>query len=219
MIQPVEFEVRGTAVPQGSRQPHVPLYGDGTPVRRHAAGCPGSRSKAKAKEYAQKPCRCPIMATHVEDDFGARHKEWRSVIQDQARVAMSDRPLLDCLVVARFTFYRKRPQGHYGSGKNASMLKDASPAAPGTRPDVLKLARSIEDALTNFVYLDDSLITDEIIVKRYAGLGEPERVIVRIEPLAHQTVGDMVAAGLIELPLPDESPFEQLTLLDDADAA
>jgi Holliday junction resolvase RusA-like endonuclease len=209
LAQSVEFEVVGTAAPQGSRQPHVPTYKDGTPVRRHTASCPGSRSRADAAKFAHLPCRCPIMATHVEDDFGERHKTWRTTVQDRARVAMSDRPLLDCLLRARFTFYRRRPLGHYGTGRNADVLKDGAPAAPGSRPDVLKLARSIEDALTNFVYLDDSLITDEVIVKRYAGRGEPERVVVSIEPLEAQTVGDMVAHGLIEMPQPE---FEQLRI-------
>lgn len=214
MTEAVEFEVRATAVPEGSRQPHVPLYKDGTAVRRHSARCPGSRDKQMAHIMAATPCKCPIMATTVDDNFsGKKHKAYRSDVKGAALEVFGDRPLLDVLLVAYFTFYLKRPKGHYGSGRNAGVLKDSAPAAPGVRPDVLKLARAAEDALTNVVYRDDALIIDEVISKRYAEYGEPERVIVRIEVLGVQTVGDMVAAGIVSLPEHLAPEFEQLSLV------
>jgi hypothetical protein len=47
------------------------------------------------------------------------------------------------------------------------------------RPDVLKLARAIEDAITGVIWVDDSQIIDEHLYKRW---GDPARVEVTIEP-------------------------------------
>jgi Holliday junction resolvase RusA-like endonuclease len=46
-----------------------------------------------------------------------------------------------------------------------------------TRPDVLKLARAAEDALTGIVWRDDSQIVHETLAKVY---GEPERLEVAV---------------------------------------
>lgn len=74
-------------------------------------------------------------------------------------------------------FYRVRPAGHYGSGRNRHLLRPSAPRWPGTRPDALKLARGCEDALEGVVYRDDAQIVDELLFKRY---GEPARVEIRI---------------------------------------
>lgn len=72
-----------------------------------------------------------------------------------------------------FRFFRKRPLGHSG----AKGLKPSAPAYPTSKPDVLKLARGVEDALTGIVYADDAVIVNELLFKRY---GFPERVEIEI---------------------------------------
>jgi Holliday junction resolvase RusA-like endonuclease len=54
---------------------------------------------------------------------------------------------------------------------------------PTTRPDLLKLARAIEDALTGVVYRDDALIVQERLVKDYARDGEAPHVRIIILPM------------------------------------
>ena len=50
-----------------------------------------------------------------------------------------------------------------------------TPPFPTARPDLLKLARAVEDAIQSVVYRNDSQIVDEVLHKRY---GEPARVEV-----------------------------------------
>ncbi len=75
-----------------------------------------------------------------------------------------------------FTF--ARPKSHYRSGKNAHLLRDDAPSAPANHsgPDLSKLARSTEDALTDAgVWVDDGLVTEYArLAKVYVGSGDPE---------------------------------------------
>jgi hypothetical protein len=102
---------------------------------------------------------------------------WKSLVIDAAMTA-SDRSV-DMAVVRSWTlqktaltavctFYMQRPQGHYGSGKNAGKLKATAPMFPVTKPDATKLWRSTEDALTGIIWGDDAQITNQYIFKQYA---------------------------------------------------
>lgn len=209
----IEFELQGTPVTQGSKNPVAPTYGDGTAVRRHREACPGSASKEAAHTWAAKPCKCPVMVNTVEDnaeELGA----WRDTVGWTAKAAMRSQPLLDGLVIGVFEFIKPRPKSHYGTGRNAHLLKDSAPAAPGSRPDGIKLARAIEDALSKVVYTDDSRIVSHLIEKRYCDRLEPERVRIKIIECRAQTVSDLLSLGKIEMPSATEQ-FEQLGLLDE----
>ena len=65
-----------------------------------------------------------------------------------------------------------RPKGHFGTGKNASKLKPSAPYYVGVKPDLSKIQRSTEDALTKVAYTDDAKIVSMVLVKRYAAVGE-----------------------------------------------
>ena len=52
--------------------------------------------------------------------------------------------------------------------------------APTSKPDVLKLARLVEDALTGVLFIDDAQIITELIEKHW---GEPARVEVRVSEI------------------------------------
>lgn len=74
-------------------------------------------------------------------------------------------------VDVELTFSMPRPKDHYGTGRNAAVLKPSAPAYPTTKPDLDKLVRAILDALTEArVYPDDSCVVDVYARKRYAGL-------------------------------------------------
>jgi len=99
-------------------------------------------------------------------------KTWRQDVKLAAMAVMPAELYDGCL---RFdaTFYMPRPKGHYGTGKNAHVLKNSSRPAPCTTPDLLKLGRSTEDALTGIIWVDDARVVDERLRKLYAGRGEP----------------------------------------------
>lgn len=67
----------------------------------------------------------------------------------------------------RFDFVFPRPAGHFGTGKNASVLKPSAPPYPAQRPDTTKLVRSAEDALKGILWRDDSQIVSQFATKRY----------------------------------------------------
>jgi Holliday junction resolvase RusA-like endonuclease len=82
-----------------------------------------------------------------------------------------------------FVFTRPRPKGHYGTGRNASILKDwAKDLKPTGKPDVLKLGRAVEDAMNGIVYLDDSQIVEEHLSKQYGDKPGVAVTVMKLEP-------------------------------------
>lgn len=66
---------------------------------------------------------------------------------------------LDGPVEASMVFSFTRPKGHFGTGRNRGVLKPSAPARPDVTPDLSKLIRSTEDAITTAGgYRDDALI-------------------------------------------------------------
>ena len=61
-----------------------------------------------------------------------------------------------------------RPASHYGTGRNAGVLKPSAPSAKATAPDLDKLCRALGDALTQAgVLRDDALIAQWTAAKLY----------------------------------------------------
>jgi Holliday junction resolvase RusA-like endonuclease len=65
------------------------------------------------------------------------------------------------------TFYRPRPKNHLTSKGELSAEGKRNPK-PITKPDSIKMMRSVEDALSGLAWSDDSRICDHIIRKRWA---------------------------------------------------
>jgi len=85
-------------------------------------------------------------------------------------------------------FTKARPKGHYGTGRNAGILKDwALDLMPTGKPDVLKLGRAIEDAMNGVVYLDDSQIVEEHLSKVYGAKPGAKVIIQTFERNEHGT--------------------------------
>jgi crossover junction endodeoxyribonuclease RusA len=70
------------------------------------------------------------------------------------------------------TFRFDRPRHHYGTGRNANLLKPAAPTYPRTGGDLDKLMRAVADALGRKhgagVIADDADIVTFNAAKRYA---------------------------------------------------
>ena len=95
-----------------------------------------------------------------------RSGPWRDRVAFYAREAYSGE-LLDGPLEVRITFALVRPKGHFRTGKNSHIVRDSAPRYPTTKPDVLKLARSTEDALTGVLWVDDARTVDMTIRKIY----------------------------------------------------
>jgi Holliday junction resolvase RusA-like endonuclease len=116
-------------------------------------------------------------------DASKGNKPWQAIVSSAALESYHG-ALLRCALSVTFRFYFPRPKCHYGTGRNASKLKPDAPAFLTKAPDVLKLSRGVEDALSGIVYVDDSQIVMESISKHY---GEPARVEVVVQPLTPTT--------------------------------
>jgi len=106
-------------------------------------------------------------------DANPRAKGWKSRVTDEAIAATNGQPLLDGPLLVELLFVLPRPKGHFGKRG----LLPSAPLFPTVRPDVLKLARGVEDAMSGVVYRDDAQIVRESLVKLY---GEPARCEVRV---------------------------------------
>lgn len=128
-------------------------------------------------------------------DANPKAKVWKQEVASAAVKAISGTAMYRHCgpLEVELRFVLARPKSHMGTGKNADRLKRSAPAFPTSRPDALKLARGVEDAMTGVVYGDDAQTVRLVAEKVY---GWPERCEVRVRPLL-ASVGavDMEAAA------------------------
>lgn len=105
----------------------------------------------------------------VVDQSGAKGKKWREICQLTGKKNYQGE-LITAPILLKTRIHLSRPQGHYGKRG----IKPSSPIWPTVKPDLLKLMRSIEDALTGIIWKDDSQIVREEITKRYSDVPENE---------------------------------------------
>jgi Holliday junction resolvase RusA-like endonuclease len=136
---------------------------------------------------------------------------WRDAVRSDARDAIEKLgpawPGTLCQPLSlRMVFTFVRPKSHYRTGRNAKLLRDSAPPFPHGTPDLSKLARSTEDALTDAgVWADDSLVVAYgRLAKVYANNPwgfDPEALTVSgavisvhpvAEPAPHPTPGAVV---------------------------
>lgn len=115
-------------------------------------------------------------------DADKNNSAWRKQVSEVFTELLSSSDVLDEPVFVIATFYRNRPASHYTSTGTLSKKGRETPK-PDTRPDSIKLMRSVEDALTGLAWVDDSRICDHIIRKRWADdHSVPEGVHILIWP-------------------------------------
>ena len=111
-----------------------------------------------------------------------RTRPWRQAVAAEAEYAMSERLPTSGPVELLIRYYFPRPLGHFGSGRNADLLKPSAPEHKTTAPDTSKLNRAAEDAMSGIVYRDDAQIVHTDAWKFY---GSPARAEIVVRLLAH----------------------------------
>lgn len=142
MSGPIIITVHGQPAPQGSKRAFA-IRKNGIPTGRVAV----------------------IESSHN------RVKSWRQAVIDAAlNLDTTSWPIGGPLKLG-IIFALPRPKGHYRTGKNASQLRDSAPQYPDRMPDLSKLLRSTEDALTDAgIWGDDSqVVAYSRLEKVYAG--------------------------------------------------
>ena len=112
----------------------------------------------------------------VKESSDSKNKEWRASVCHFAYRTYHGPPL-DVPLRVTFEFHRVRPKSHFGTGRNAGVLKPSAPIRPHVRPDTVKITRSTEDACTGIIWTDDARIVDHILRKRWGPI-EGCRIIV-----------------------------------------
>lgn len=105
-----------------------------------------------------------------------RERQWRAVVQVAARTAYSGAPLTGPLRM-ELRFVMPRPASHLG----ARGLRRSAPRVPATRPDLSKLVRALEDALTGIVWRDDAQVVEQWACKTYGDSPQVDVQVWRVE--------------------------------------
>lgn len=126
-------------------------------VRFIVYGLPQPAGSKRAFPFKRKDGKIGVAVS----DANPKAKSWKGQVAMAARQAT--KALAEGPLVVSMTFYIPRPKGHYGT----KGVRPGAPMRPTVRPDVLKLARAVEDAMSGIVYRDDSQIVKEVLVKQY----------------------------------------------------
>lgn len=95
-------------------------------------------------------------------------KPWMDSVKWFAMKEVGPMCLLEGPLHLIITFFLSRPRNHYGTGRNTGKLKSSAPPYPMVTPDLTKLVRAVEDALTGIVWKDDKQVAEQHMRKRYA---------------------------------------------------
>lgn len=106
-------------------------------------------------------------------DSAKKSRPWKTEVARTAAEAMDGAALLDGPLALTVMFFVPRPKGHFG----ARGLRPSAPEYPTVRPDVTKLLRAVEDAVTGIVWRDDAQVVHQTAFKAY---GEPARATVTV---------------------------------------
>lgn len=95
-----------------------------------------------------------------------RQKPWMTDVKFAAAEAYSGDPITGPVRLS-ITFILPRPKSHFGTGKNADVLKPSAPKMPITKPDLTKMIRAVEDALRGVIWKDDNQVVGQKTDKIY----------------------------------------------------
>lgn len=120
----------------------------------------------------------------IVHDNGPHLKKWRQAISDEAMHLFPSRHKGP--VAMRYQFIMPRPKA----------LTRWEAVHHAVRPDLDKLIRAVNDALTGIAYVDDGQIYRMEAEKHYAGIGQETGVWVTVEMLDARPHPDFIQPSL-----------------------
>lgn len=94
----------------------------------------------------------------MANDNSDKLRQWYTAVASTAAEVMRGSAQVVGPVRLSMRFYFKRPKNHYRTGKNSHLKRDDAPAFHSQSPDLDKLIRSTQDALSSVVWRDDSQV-------------------------------------------------------------
>lgn len=141
----ISIDVTGTPAPQGSKVAFIDRKTGKARTKESSEGVRPWRNSVIA-------CALEVLNRHNLAHLDARWQPLTGPIRVQVR------------------FYTRRPIRHYGTGRNAGVLKPTAPRYVTSSPDIDKLLRSTLDGLKEAgVYRDDALVVLVTAEHAYAG--------------------------------------------------
>lgn len=113
-----------------------------------------------------------------------KQKPWMEAVKQAFLDKYSNKkPIMAGPVDLTIYFWFHRPKNHFRTGKNSGNLKEwaARMIHKPTKPDLSKLVRAVEDALTGLAWRDDAQVTYLRAYKFYCRLNNKPRVTIIIE--------------------------------------
>lgn len=112
----------------------------------------------------------------IVDDNKPALRSWRQDVKAAALDTYA--AMARCPVAVTVTFFLARPKGHYGTGRNAAVIRASAPRRPAVKPDIDKLLRSTLDGLKEAgIYADDAQVVTITARKQYAEERPPGALI------------------------------------------
>jgi crossover junction endodeoxyribonuclease RusA len=119
----------------------------------------------------------------VVTNANPKTRPWRQDLIHAAAEAFGERSAITGPVSVSATFKMPRPKHHFGTGRNADLLRPGAPPYPSGKPDVDKLVRNLLDALTGAAVIrDDAQVVVLDAAKVWASPAEPPGVQVFLGP-------------------------------------
>ena len=95
---------------------------------------------------------------------------WREAVVAQCQREGVAGLMLPGPVVVEVSFFFARPRSHFGTGRNATVVKPNAPRRPMSRNDIDKLCRSTLDGITQAGWIaDDQQVVSLYADKRWCG--------------------------------------------------
>ena len=92
------------------------------------------------------------------NDNSDRLRQWYNACASRAAEEMNGDDLIKSPVQIEVDFHFRRPKSHFGTGRNAGVLKDSAPDQHSQKPDIDKLVRCLLDSLSGVIWQDDSQV-------------------------------------------------------------
>jgi Holliday junction resolvase RusA-like endonuclease len=130
-----------------------------------------AQSKGSMRAFTPRGMKFPIVT-----DSNRKAKAWAQLVAEGASRALGQQlapKMLTTPIRVTIAFYLPRPKRFAKRG--------ARPIAHLTAPDIDKLLRSVLDALTEVLYLDDAQVVEVLAMKRYADVDVAPHVTIRVE--------------------------------------
>lgn len=166
-MRSVEFTVLGMPITQGSKSAQIR----------------GKRIKVGNANAIIEPRVALIDQTNMATKTLGAHRltKWRDLVAAVGKEHMKSDPPWPGPIAMSVEFVLPRPGSHYT--KVGKALTKGAPVRHVSKPDVHKLARAVEDALSGVVYGDDSQLVEVTASKRYARRGGYAGAIVKVRRL------------------------------------